>query len=303
LGLPLNPVRVKRFSNDNLYVQLGASVRDRVVYIVQSLSLPVNDHIVELFMMLDAARSAGARAVHALIPYYSFARSDKKDAPRISITGRLLARLISCAGATHVMTMALHAPQVHGFFDVPTDPLTARPLFDEYFRKQDLSNTIIVAPDAGSARSATRFANALGLPVAAGVKTRLSDREVRLNTLIGDMTGKRLAVIYDDEIAAGSSTEAMTKLLVAQGVPEVKAVCTHGVLVGNALERLNTIPQLTEVITTDTVPISAQKRAQLPKLKILSVAPLFGEAIRRNLLRQSIGDLFAFWEEFKAEDD
>lgn len=303
LHIPLSPTRIKRFSNDNLYVQLGATVRDRVVYVVQSLSPPVNDHIIELFMMMDAARTASARNVHAIIPYYSFARSDKKDAPRISITGRLLARLISCAGATHVMTIALHAPQVHGFFDVPVDPLTARPVFEDYFRKQNLQNAIIVAPDAGAARSATRFANALKLPLAAGVKTRISDHEVRLTTLIGDTTDKQLAIIYDDEIAVGSSIEAMARLLYARGVPEIKAVCTHGVLVGNALERLNNLPYLTEVITTDTVPVSDRKRALLPKLKVLSVAPLFGEALRRNLLRQSIGDLFAFWEDFQAEDE
>ncbi len=153
LGLSLDKTRISRFSNDDLYIQLGASVRSRVVYIVQSLTPPVNDHLVELLMMLDIARSASAREIHAIIPYFSFARSDKKDAPRISITARLVADLIQTAGATHVMTMMLHSPQVHGFFSIPADPLTSRPVFNRHFEGRDLSGTIVVAPDMGHAKS------------------------------------------------------------------------------------------------------------------------------------------------------
>lgn len=301
LEIPLEPTKVRRYSNDNLSIQLGASVRSRVVFIVQSFSPPVNDHLVELLMMLDIARGAGAREVHAIIPYFSFARSDKKDAPRISIAGRLMANLIEAAGATHVMTMTLHSPQVHGFFSAPTDPLTARPVFEEYFRRQDLSQTIVVAPDAGHANPAGRMAAGLGLPIAAGSKTRISDSEVRITGIIGDVSGYRRALIYDDEIAAGSSTEAMAKLLVEKGIEEIVAVCTHGVLVRNAVERLTDLPALTELVITDTVPVPQSKRTS-PKLRVLSVAPLFGEAIKRNYLRQSIGDLFSFWEDFKAEE-
>jgi ribose-phosphate pyrophosphokinase len=300
LKVPLDPVRVRRFGNDNLYVQLGASVRSRAVFIVQSFSPPVNDHVVELLMMLDIARGAGAREVHAIIPYFSFARSDKKDAPRISITGRLMAKLIETAGATHVITMTLHSPQVHGFFDVPTDPLTARPLFAEYFKKQDLSGAVVVSPDAGHASAATRFANLLNLPVVAGNKTRISDNEVRITNIIGDVSGYRRALIYDDEIAAGATTVTMAKLLIERGIEEVTAICTHGVLVGRAIQRLTALPQLKHIVTTDTVPIPADKR--VPQLQVLSVAPLFGEAIKRNYLRQSIGDLFTFWKDFQAEE-
>jgi ribose-phosphate pyrophosphokinase len=271
-----------------------------VVYITQSFAPPVNDHIVELLMMIDAARGAGAREVHAIIPYYSFARSDKKDAPRISITGRLMARLMQAAGVTHVMTMSLHAPQVHGFFDVPTDPLTARPCFEAYFRHKDLAGAIVVAPDAGRARSATRFADRLGLPVAIGNKTRINDREVALTSLAGDLAGARKAIIYDDEIAAGTSVAAMARLLHEYGLQEMCVVCTHGVFSENALARLNALPYLTEIVTSDTVPIAPEKR--VAKLTVLTVAPIFAEAIRRNYLRQSIGDLFTFWEEFKPED-
>jgi ribose-phosphate pyrophosphokinase len=149
LEVPLEKTHVSRFSNDNLYIQLGASVRSRKVYVVQSLSPPVNDHLMELLMMLDIARSASASEVHAIIPYYSFARSDKKDAPRISITARLVADLIQTAGATHVMTMMLHAPQVHGFFSVPTDPLSSRPVLQGHLAVGDLSHTVVVTPDMG----------------------------------------------------------------------------------------------------------------------------------------------------------
>ena len=301
LEIPLSPSLIRRFSNDNLYIQLGESVRGRAVYIVQSFSPPVNDHIMELLMMLDAARGAGARELHAIIPYYSFARSDKKDAPRISITGRLVARLLATAGATHVVTMTLHSPQVHGFFDMPTDPLTARPVFDEFFRKQDLSHTVVVSPDAGHTLSATRFAEGLGLPFAAGNKERLSDSRVQVTGLIGHVKGFHRAIVYDDEIAAGSSVEAITRLLVQEGVQQVTAVCTHGVFCGAAIKKLAALDELTEIVTTNTVP---QTDCLLtPKLRVLSVAALFGEAIRRNYLRQGIGDLFAFWKDFKAVDD
>jgi ribose-phosphate pyrophosphokinase len=300
LGVPRSPARSRHFSNDCLYVQLGATVRSRSVFIVQCFCQPVNEHVVELLMMLDAARTAGAREVQAVIPYFAYARSDKKDAPRISISGRLMARLIQTAGATHVMTMSLHSPQVHGFFDLPTDPLTARPVFEEYFRHRDLSGTVVVSPDAGRVHTASRVAQRLGLPLVVGNKRRISDREVELSGLIGDVSGRRRAILYDDEIASGTSAIETVKLLAAHGIQQVWVVCTHGVFAGDALDRLGALPQVDEIVTTDTVPIPFDKRVS--KLRILSVAPLFGEAIRRNYLRQSIGDLFTFWEDIKSED-
>src|SRR5512145_1585989 len=184
LGVPLDETHITRFSNDNLFIQLGETVRYRRVYIVQSLSQPVNDHLMELLMMLDIARSAAATEVHAIIPYYSFARSDKKDAPRISITARLVADLLKTAGATHVMSMLFHSPQVHGFFSVPTDPLSSWGVFKQYLQTRDLANTIMVSPDMGQAKSAARFAKVLNLPIAAGNKERVSDSEVKINALI-----------------------------------------------------------------------------------------------------------------------
>jgi ribose-phosphate pyrophosphokinase len=296
LGLQLDKTHISRFSNDNLYIQLDASVRSRVVYIVQSLTPPVNDHLVELLMMLNIAHSASAKEIHAIIPYFSFARSDKKDAPRISITARLIADLLQTAGATHVMTMMLHSPQVHGFFSIPADPLTSRPVFKSHFEGHDLSSTIVVAPDMGHAKSAARFAKSLGMPVAAGDKERISDTEVEISGLVGKpVQGFRRALIYDDEIATGGSIVGISKILIEQGIQEIWVACTHGVFVRGGLERLVAVPEITEIVTTDTVYIPPEKRH--PKLTVLSVAPVFGEAICRNYLRESISDLFVYGEE------
>lgn len=295
LGVPLDDTYITRFSNDNLYLQLGATVRYRRVYIVQSLSQPVNDHLMELFMMLDIARSAAASEVHAIIPYYSFARSDKKDAPRISITARLVADLLKTAGATHVMSMIFHSPQVHGFFSLPTDPLSSWIVFKEYLETQNLNNSIMVSPDMGQAKSAARFARILKLPIAAGNKERVSDSEVKIRGLVGNQVrGHKRALIYDDEIATGGSIHELTRLLLAEGIEEIRVICTHGVFTRGGLERLADIPQISEIITTDTVYMPPEKRH--PKLKILSVAPIFADAIRHNLYHESLNELFVFGE-------
>jgi ribose-phosphate pyrophosphokinase len=298
LKVPLDDTHVSRFSNDNLYIQLCGSVRGRVVYIVQSLIPPVSDHLMELFMMLDIASSAAASEVHAIIPYYSYARSDKKNVPRISITARLIADLLVTSGATQVMTMTLHSPQVHGFFRIPTDPLTARGLFVSHFHERHYhrEDTIVVAPDYGRAGSATRLAAQLGLNALSAEKTRISDTEVKINDLIiRQLHGFRRAIIYDDEIATGGSVIELCRYLAMADVEEIFIICTHGLFIGDSVQKICEIPQVKEVVVTDTVPIPAEKR--LPKLTILSVAPIFAEAIRRNFARQSIGDLFAFWEE------
>ncbi len=295
LGVPLAETHVKRFSNDNLYIQLGASVRYRRVYIVQSLSDPVNDNLMELLMMLDIARDAAASEIHAIIPYYSFGRSDKKDAPRISITARLVADLLKTAGATHVMSMMFHSPQVHGFFRIPTDPLSSRAVFGKYLENRDLSGTIIISPDMGQAKSAARFAKSLNLPVAAGNKERVSDTEVRISGLVGNQVrGHKHALVYDDEIATGGSIAELSRLLIEEGVEDILVMCTHGVFTRGGLEKLAAIPQISEIVTTDTVDIPEEKRH--PKLTVLSVASVFADSIRHNFNRESIGDLFVFGE-------
>jgi ribose-phosphate pyrophosphokinase len=295
LGVPLDPTHITRFSNDNLYIQLSASVRYRRVYIVQSLSQPVNDHLMELLMMIDIARGAAASEIHAIIPYYSFGRSDKKDAPRICITARLVADLLKTAGATHVMSMMFHSPQVHGFFGIPTDPLSSRVVFKEYLSHRDLSGGIIVAPDMGQAKSAARFAKTLNLPVAAGNKERLSDSEVMISGLVGNQVkGHKRALIYDDEIATGGSIYELSQVLIKEGVEDILVICTHGVFSRGGLERLAVVPQITEIITTDTVHISEEKKH--PKLTVLSVAQVFADAIRHNINRESLSDFFVFGE-------
>ncbi|HEX9331762.1 MAG TPA: ribose-phosphate pyrophosphokinase [Anaerolineales bacterium] len=295
LGVPLDDTHITRFSNDNLYIQLGATVRYRRVYIVQSLSQPVNDHLMELLMMLDIARGAAASEIHAIIPYYSFARSDKKDAPRISITARLVADLLKTAGATHVMSMIFHSPQVHGFFSLPTDPLSSWVVLKEYLETRNLNKGIMVTPDMGQAKSAARFANILRLPIAAGNKERVSDTEVQIRGLVGNkVSGHKRALIYDDEIATGGSIHELSRMLVQEGIEEMLVICTHGVFTRGGLEKLASIPQISEIVTTDTVYIPPEKRH--PKLKILSVASIFADAIRHNLYRESLNELFVFGE-------
>ncbi len=295
LDIPLEETHFSKFSNDNLFVQLGASVRGRRVYIVQSLVTPVSDNLLELLMMLDIAKSAAAHDVHAIIPYYSYARSDKKDAPRISITARLVADLLQTAGATRVMTMTLHSPQVHGFFSIPADPLTARGLFAQHMidSDQDLADTVVVAPDVGSAKSAARFADLLDVPTAAAQKTRISDQEVKIGSLFQrQVAGFKHAIIYDDEIATGGTVAELSRLLLESGVQKITLICTHGLFLGKAFERLNAIPQIQEIITTDTVP---RDPANIPpNMTILSTAPIFGQAILQNYLHRSIGELFDF---------
>lgn len=281
-----------------MFVQLGASVRGRAVYLVQSLVPPVSDHLMELLMMIDIAKGAAAREIHAIIPYFSYARSDKKDAPRISITARLVADLLRTAGATHIMTMALHSPQVHGFFSVPADPLTARGLFGDYFRTRAFSvdDTVVVAPDVGGAKSAMRFADMLGLGTATAQKTRLSDSKVQISGLIDrQVSGYRRALIHDDEIATGGTIEELTRLLLDNGLEEIYLICTHGLFLHGALDRLCNIPQICEIVTTDTVP--QQSSRDYPKLVALSTAPVFAGAIRQNYYRQSIGELFDFGDD------
>jgi len=292
LGLELCPTVVRKFSNDNFYVHLGVSVRAKEVFIIQPISPPCSDNLLELLFMLDVARSAGAKGVHAVIPYYSYARSDKKDAPRISIAARLIADLLVTAGATQVVTMTLHSPQVHGFFSVPTDHLTAHSVFVEHFKSQDLSNAVVFSPDIGHAKRAAKVARALGLPVTAAEKKRLTDETVVVVGIMGDVRGKRVLLV-DDEIAnAGTIVEAM-RVLRAKDVRRVTILGTHGLFTGPAVERLNAIEEIEEIVVTNTVPLPAER--QPARLKVLSVARIFGEVIRCNVLGKSVGALFEFW--------
>jgi ribose-phosphate pyrophosphokinase len=290
--VPLLPSITSRFSNDNLYVHLGVSVRQKRVFIIQPLTPPVSDNLLELLMMVDTARHASASHIHAVIPYYSYARSDKKDEPRISIAARLIADLLRTAGASHVITMTLHSPQVHGFFPMPVDHLTSQSVFINHFKKQDLSNTVVVSPDIGHAKRAAQLARALNVPLAAANKERLTDESVAVEALIGDVKGKDV-IINDDEVATAGSVVKVIELLRCENVGRITIACTHGVFSGPAIARLRALPEISEIVTTNTVPLPPEKR--LPNMTILSVASIFGDAMRCNTLGRSVGNLFAFW--------
>lgn len=289
LGLRPGQIDIARFSNDNLRVQIQENVRERDVFVVQSFTEPVSDHIMELLITLDALRSASAQRITAVIPYYSYARSDKKDAPRISITGRLIADLLQTAGAHRVLTMDLHADQVHGFFSVPVDHLTAVSMIADRFRNNyELSNMVAVATDAGGAKRAGRYSEKLGIPMAIIDKRRVSDTAVKQGHVVGDVVGRDV-VIFDDEIATGGTLVASVDTLRAAGAKTVHAAATHGVLCGPAVERLGAAA-LDSIVVTNTVNVPATKR--LDKLTVLNVAPLFAAAIERIHSGQSVGALF-----------
>jgi ribose-phosphate pyrophosphokinase len=241
----------------------------------------------ELLLMIDAARGASAQQITAVIPHYAYARSDKKDASRISLGGRLVADMLVTAGVSRVLTMTLHAPQVHGFFSVPVDHLTALGVLAEHFRDQDLTDCVVVSPDLGNAKTATHFSRLLGLPVAAGSKQRLADDRVVIDAIVGDVEGKR-AIVLDDEIATGGSIVELLDKLEELGCTGASVACTHGLFVGKAVERLRDHPMIREVITTDTVPAPSE----WPGLKVRSVAELFAEAISRVHAGESVSSLF-----------
>jgi ribose-phosphate pyrophosphokinase len=287
LGITLSPSDTIRFSNDCLQVQLLANCRQRDVYIVQPLVPPTQEHLMELLLMIDAARGASAAQVTAVMPHFAYARSDKKDMSRISIGGRLVADMLTTAGADRVLTMTLHAPQVHGFFSVPVDHLTAIGELADHFRHADLTDTVVVSPDLGNAKTATQFARLLGLPVAAGSKQRLADDRVVIEAIVGDVAGRNV-IVLDDEIATGGSIMELLDRLGDEGCGRISVACTHGLFTGKAVERLSSHPRIDEVVTTDTVPTPAD----WPRLAVRSVDRLFAEAISRIHAGESVSSLF-----------
>jgi ribose-phosphate pyrophosphokinase len=243
----------------------------------------------ELLLMLDAARGASAAEITAVIPHYAYARSDKKDAPRISIGGRLVADLLVASGASRVLAMTLHSPQVHGFFSVPVDHMNALKVFAAHFSRKPLKNTTVVAPDLGHAKAASHLARMLKLPVAAGSKQRVADDKVVIDAIVGDVDGRNVIVI-DDEIANGGTMIEVLRKLRERRVKRIVVACTHGLFTGQAIARLGAQADIEEIVATDTVPIPPEKR--LPNMRILSVAPLLAEAIRRIHGGESVSVLF-----------
>jgi ribose-phosphate pyrophosphokinase len=289
IGIPLSRMDISRFSNDNFSVQIKESVREKDVFVVQSLTQPSSDNLVSMMLILDALRSASAKRITAVIPYYSYARSDKKDAPRISIAGRLIADLLETAGANRVLTMDLHADSVHGFFSMPVDHLTAVPTICNYFlNKLDISKTVVVATDAGGAKRAGRFASKLNAPMAIIDKRRISDTNVEQGLVVGDVKMKD-AIVFDDEISTGSTIAATVKTLEKAGVNQIYVGATHPVFCGNAVANLKN-SSIAEIVVTNTVHLPKVKQFSL--LKTLSVAPLFAQAIERIHTGESVSALF-----------
>jgi len=289
LNIPLSKLHISRFSNDNLFVQVKENVREKDVFVIQSFSRPVSNHIMELLIILDALRSASAKRITAVIPYYSYARSDKKDAPRISIAGRLMADLLKTAGANRVLTMDLHADSVHGFFSIPVDHLTAIPIICDHFQHRlDVSNTVAVATDAGGAKRVGRFAKKMNTSMAIIDKRRISDTDVVQGLVVGDVKGKDV-IIFDDEISTGSTVKTSVETLEKAGVRKIYVGATHPVLSGHAVKNLKDLP-LEEIVVTNTVDVPGKKK--MNHLKILSVGALLAEAIKRIHSGESVGALF-----------
>jgi ribose-phosphate pyrophosphokinase len=289
LGVALQPVRQRRFANDCLEVQLQSNCRERDVFLIQPLSAPVQEHLVELLLMLDAARGASAARVTAVIPHYSYARSDKKSMPRVSIGGRLVADLLVTAGASRVLTMTLHTPQVHGFFSIPVDHLHALREIAEHFSVQGVAGSVVVSPDLGNAKPAAMLARLLDLPVAAGAKERHSDTSVTISSIIGDVADRDV-IVLDDEIARGTTIIELLGKLREHGARLVRIACTHGLFSGGALKRIASYPEVIEVVSTNTVSIPETERD--PKLRVISLAPALAEAIRRIHEGESVSALF-----------
>ena len=288
LGVPLSKSETIRFSNENMMVQIDENVRGCDVFVVQSSAPSVSDHIMELLIYIDALRHASAGRITAVIPYFPYVRSDKKDKPRISITARLMADLLETAGANRVVTMDLHSPQIQGFFRIPVDHLQATPIIADYLRGQDLSNCVLTAGDAGEAKEVGRYCNHLNLPMAIIDKRRYDDNErPKAAHLIGDVAGKR-AIIVDDEVSTGRTLVEAAEFLLKEGATSVTAAATHAVLGGEAVKRLDK-SCIEQLVFTNTIPLQGKESS---KFRVLSVAQIFSEAIGRIHDGRSVSQLF-----------
>ncbi len=290
LKVPLGKAEVFKFSNDNSFVRILENVRQRDVFIVQPTVAPVNDHLMEMLIFIDAAKRASAGRITAVLPYFSYARTDKKDQPRVPITGRLVADLIVTAGADRVLSVDLHAGQVQGFFSVPVDELTALPKLVKYFQDKELRQPVVVATDIGISKRARDFASKLDAPLAIVEKRRIGnlERSEGLN-IIGEVGGMP-AILFDDEINTGGSMIAAAALLTKGGAKEIYACATHAILPGEASHRVSAVPEIKEIVVTDTIPLPTSKLT--PKIKVLPISDLVGEAIYRIHNGLSVGALF-----------
>src|SRR5207342_2846224 len=297
LDVPLGQCEVFEFANENIFVKILDNVREHDVYLVQPTCRPVQKSIMELLIMIDAFKRASAGRITAVIPFYAYGRSDKKDQPRVPITARLIADMITVAGADRVLTMDLHQGQIQGFFNIPVDELTAVHMLSNYYRHKRIENPVVVT-DLGFAKRARAFAELLDAPLAIIEKRRVGNLDrAELMNVIGDVKGKR-AIIVDDEIDTAGTLVEITRALEREGVTEIYACATHGVLSDPAIDRL-AASSLREIVLTDSVPLPERKR--LGKITTLSVAPLIGEAIKRIHRGESVGALFSSEVQFTQE--
>ncbi len=278
------------FSDGNTFVRILENVRGRRVYLVQSTVFPANDNFIELLFWIDAFKRAGAESVTVIIPYFSYAKGDKKDEPRVSIRARVCADAIESAGADRVVTMDLHAPQIQGFFHLPVDNLYALPIVVECIQRKKLEDMIVVSPDVGFAKQARKYASGLGVSIAIADKERIAhDEKARILQIIGDVKGKTAVVVDDFTISGGTLANVSVKLM-EQGAKEIYAVVTHGVLTEGSIERIDKSP-IKQLLITDTVENQPVQFSN--KIEVVSVAPLFAEAIKRIHNRESISEMFA----------
>ncbi len=289
LRIPVGKSEVFEFSNENTFVRILENVRQRDVFVIQPICRPVNTSIIELLIMLDALRRASAGRITAVVPYYGYGRTDKKDQPRVPITARLVADLLTTSGANRILTVDLHAPQIQGFFTIPVDELTAETLLSQHFRSKQLGDLVVVATDIGISKRARDIAANLGASLAIIEKRRLGNSEsAEALNVIGEVAG-RTALTVDDEIDTAGSLVAVVDTLLAKGAREVYACATHPVLSGDSIERIRACP-VKEVVVTDTIPVGDGKA--LDKITVLSMSSLLGEAIHRIHTGLSIGAMF-----------
>ncbi|MBI4531528.1 MAG: ribose-phosphate pyrophosphokinase [Candidatus Latescibacteria bacterium] len=287
LDIELGKVSFKRFSNENIKVKIEENVRGDDVFVIQTSCPPVNDNLVELLIMIDALKYASAGRITAVLPYYPYVRSDKKDEPRISITARLVADLLETAGADRILTMTLHSPQIVGFSRIPVDQLLATAIISDYFQRKDLTDFVVVSPDVGRAKGAEIYARRLDLPMVIVDKRRYGDDEkVKALYVIGEVEGKNL-MIFDDEILTGGSMLESVRALRERGAERIFAGCTHGVFSGDAIARIED-SSIEELVVTNTIP----QRHNSSKITVLSVAHLFTEAIKAIHRGDSVSKLF-----------
>ncbi len=294
-GLPLSRAEVFKFSNDNTFVKVLDNVRGMDVFIVQPTCMPVNDNLMELLIMIDALHRASAGRITAVIPYYGYARSDKKDQPRVPITAKLVANLLTVAGANRVVTFDLHAEQIQGFFDIPVDHLSMLPIFLSYFQPLNLKDCVVVAPDTGGTQRARMLAKGLNATIAIGDKRRLGNKgKLELLNVVGEVKNKN-TIIIDDIIDSGNSVIKMADALKNEGAKKVYCACTHAVLSGNAAERIDK-SNIYELVVTDSIPLGEKKNIS-SKIKQLSIASLLSQAILRIHNEESVSVLFKIEDE------